>query len=343
MHALDVAIEEFLNNPGFPSDISRYVYPIRRAYMIRERMDLLRIKSAVCAGESISEQLRKHASKYGWMSSVNWRFEPYDMAYYQKVLEELTCDTAKSELKDLKNSKKRNESGVDNYLEDKGQIVGDIIYSLRRLLDAKMLNWDVVGISVSELRRILQSEAEFRSLPYDRLIWLTVDELLSVKSGKMTFAQADALIDSRLVHRCALYRHDQTNIVGLNEDELREIEGVLDVSEDHSESFVSGQSVFSGKVTGTVKIIMSAAEASGMLQGGVLVCPMTNPDFMPAILRASAIVTDEGGILCHATIVSRELKKPCIIGTKIATKVLKDGDLVEVDADNEVVRILEKK
>jgi len=53
-------------------------------------------------------------------------------------------------------------------------------------------------------------------------------------------------------------------------------------------------------------------------------------------------VTDEGGITCHAAIISRELKKPCIIGTKIATKVLKDGDLVEVDADKGIVKILKK-
>ncbi len=60
---------------------------------------------------------------------------------------------------------------------------------------------------------------------------------------------------------------------------------------------------------------------------------MTDPDFLPAMKKASAIITDEGGITCHAAIVSRELKIPCIIGTRIATKVLKDGDLVEVDAN----------
>ena len=65
---------------------------------------------------------------------------------------------------------------------------------------------------------------------------------------------------------------------------------------------------------------------------------MTTPDFVPAMEKAAAIVTDRGGILCHAAIVSREMSKPCIIGTKIATKVLKDGDLVEVDADKGVVR-----
>jgi len=54
--------------------------------------------------------------------------------------------------------------------------------------------------------------------------------------------------------------------------------------------------------------------------------------------RAAAFVTDEGGITCHAAIVAREMKKPCVIGTKIATKIFKDGDIVEVDADKGIVR-----
>lgn len=69
---------------------------------------------------------------------------------------------------------------------------------------------------------------------------------------------------------------------------------------------------------------------------------MTSVDFVPIMKRASAFVTDEGGITSHASIVSREMNKPCIIGTKIATQVLKDGDLVEVDANNGVVKILKR-
>ena len=69
---------------------------------------------------------------------------------------------------------------------------------------------------------------------------------------------------------------------------------------------------------------------------------MTSPDFVPAMKISLGIITDEGGILCHAAIMSRELRKPCIIGTKIATQILHDGDLVEVDADHGVVRVLER-
>ena len=71
-----------------------------------------------------------------------------------------------------------------------------------------------------------------------------------------------------------------------------------------------------------------------------MVAVMTFPNFVQAMERASAFVTDEGGILCHAAIIAREMRKPCITGTKIATKVLKDGDLVEVDADKGIVKKL---
>jgi len=70
---------------------------------------------------------------------------------------------------------------------------------------------------------------------------------------------------------------------------------------------------------------------------------MTHPEFLPMMRKAVAFVTDEGGITCHAAIVAREMKRPCIIGTKNATKVLKDGDMVEVDAEKGIVKILKKK
>jgi len=105
---------------------------------------------------------------------------------------------------------------------------------------------------------------------------------------------------------------------------------------------LSGQSAFAGKATGHARIVRSSSDRGDFVLGDVLVTGMTTPDFVPLVKIATAIVTDEGGITCHAAIIARELKKPCIIGTKIATQVLHDGDLVEVDADNGVVRILER-
>jgi len=101
-----------------------------------------------------------------------------------------------------------------------------------------------------------------------------------------------------------------------------------------------GQIGYKGKVSGPVKILLRREQNSEVKEGDILVSPMTTPDFLPAMQKAAAFITDEGGITCHAAIVSRELKKPCILGTKIATQVLKDGDIVEVDADSGIVRII---
>jgi phosphoenolpyruvate synthase/pyruvate phosphate dikinase len=72
----------------------------------------------------------------------------------------------------------------------------------------------------------------------------------------------------------------------------------------------------------------------------ILVTPMTQPELISFMKNAAAFVTDEGGITCHAAIIAREMEKPCIIGTKIATQVLNDGDEVEVDADNGIVKLI---
>jgi len=93
-----------------------------------------------------------------------------------------------------------------------------------------------------------------------------------------------------------------------------------------------------GKARGKVRIVLEYADMERFQDGEILVASMTVPDFLPAMNKASAFVTNEGGITCHAAIVAREMKKPCIIGTKIATKVFKDGDMVEVDANTGVVR-----
>ncbi len=103
----------------------------------------------------------------------------------------------------------------------------------------------------------------------------------------------------------------------------------------------TGQRACKGYAKGKVRIATTPSQAHLLEEGEILVCPMTNPDYVPAMRRSAAIITDEGGLLSHAAIMSREFGKPCVIATKIATQLLKTGDVVEVDADNGIVRILE--
>jgi phosphohistidine swiveling domain-containing protein len=112
------------------------------------------------------------------------------------------------------------------------------------------------------------------------------------------------------------------------------------VEEIKVEKTLKGLVAYPGKVRGKVRIIKTFHDLKKIVKGEILVAITTHPNFLPAMKMASAFVTDEGGIACHAAIVARELKKPCIVGTKIATKVLKDGQLVEVDANKGVIKII---
>ncbi len=99
-----------------------------------------------------------------------------------------------------------------------------------------------------------------------------------------------------------------------------------------SEKYVlEGLAASPGVGVGPVKIIKSADELSRVKDGDVLVAVMTNPDFVPAMRRASAILTDEGGRTSHAAIVSRELGIPAVVGSRMATKILKEGEIITVD------------
>lgn len=116
--------------------------------------------------------------------------------------------------------------------------------------------------------------------------------------------------------------------------------------EDHSVNEITGQIGCRGYYKGIVKVIpLSTSNETirlmkEMKEGEVLVAGSTGPEMILACKKASAIVTEEGGICSHASIISRELNIPCIVGTKIATKVLKDGDIIEVDANKGIVKKL---
>lgn len=103
---------------------------------------------------------------------------------------------------------------------------------------------------------------------------------------------------------------------------------------------LKGQPAKEGFVRGQARVLYKKAQVPELQTGEILVTSMTTPDYLPAMKRASAFVTDEGGITCHAAIIAREFGTPCVIGTKFATKVIKTGDEIEVDATNGIVRIV---
>ncbi len=100
---------------------------------------------------------------------------------------------------------------------------------------------------------------------------------------------------------------------------------------------LQGQGAAPGIASGKVVVIRDVKDTGAVKEGDILVTRMTNPDMVPAMRKVAAIVTDEGGMTCHAAIVSRELGTPAIVGTKTATQILKNGQLVTVDGERGLI------
>jgi len=117
-------------------------------------------------------------------------------------------------------------------------------------------------------------------------------------------------------------------------DEARKIIKNLDLEniETGFDNGFKGTCAFPGKALGKVKIVNSVEEINKVEQGDIMLSITTYPALLPAMKKASAIVTEDGGITCHTAIVAREMKIPCVVGAKKVTQILSDGDIVEVDA-----------
>jgi pyruvate,water dikinase len=108
-------------------------------------------------------------------------------------------------------------------------------------------------------------------------------------------------------------------------------------AESDVEPLLRGLGAAPGFASGTARVVTSLDDAGRFAEGDVLVAHMTAPDWVPLMRRAAAIVTDSGGMTCHAAIVSRELGVPCVVGTSKATATVADGDVITVDATHGVV------
>lgn len=170
-------------------------------------------------------------------------------------------------------------------------------------------------------------------------------EQLVIRTGRedalsMTFEEVSDCLNGKEIQVVA-DRHVYSYITW--ENELRILSGaeaykkIRELDKEIPRNEVIGTPACRGITKGKVKIIplsMNPAEyLSKMEKGDILVSDTTGPEMMTAIEKAAAIVTDEGGMMSHAAVISREFNIPCVVGTKYATKVFKDGDLVEVNAN----------
>lgn len=192
---------------------------------------------------------------------------------------------------------------------------------------------------------ILKEISRRLDLNLSEIRFATKDEIKRyLENPKLFCAKEKAIIRARLMQGCVsvacgvnvkIYSLEKGKIFLKNIDEEKKSFG--------REGLIKGNCAYPGKAKGIAKIINVKEEIDKLEPGEIMVSRSTNPDLIIAMQNAAAFVTNEGGITCHAAIVAREMKKPCIIGTKIATDAIQDGDLLEVDAGKGTVKILKKQ
>ena len=279
--------------------------------------------SYLAENNELKNKIQKHVKEFLWIGSHHWRGEGYNIKKCLNQINEAVEDNKK-----VQTRKRASEDSSVVKLIAKG--------AYWRTHCAELTDEVIYGS-----RNALESIGNLIGLEYEELIYLSEPEILSIdKNSNVSLLKKKINDRKNIGYGCLVTDSGIKVVTGKKLESL-----ILEMSDKKNNKNInefSGVVASKGIVSGIVKIITSPDDFYKFKNGEVLVVPETAPDFVPLMKKASATITDLGGITSHAAIISRELKIPCIIGTKIATKVLKDGDLVEVDDNEGVVKILKK-
>ncbi|MFA5183981.1 MAG: PEP-utilizing enzyme [Patescibacteria group bacterium] len=314
----------------------KLIQPISRTYVNREEIMIMR---AAQRHDFSDQTLRRIYNKF-WWTNLGWEnVRPRSLDYFRQSIRKqarivgVTTKLAQAENFVLLNQRERRQylkffrasspikywlSIYDRYVyyhDRRKELQGRINYAFYLLLS-----------EVARRRRLKVADLE----------WLWHFEVKNILQGG-SLDQAEIRRRKKGV-AALVYFNKFTVWSGIAAIRLRR----KYVKEEKQKIFeFSGLGVSGGLVRGRVKVCAGAKEALLKIkQDDILVCPMTTPEHVIAMRRAKAIITDEGGITCHAAIIAREFGIPCIVGTKTATRILSDGDLIEADARNGLVKFI---
>jgi phosphohistidine swiveling domain-containing protein len=274
--------------------------------------------------EALFNRLEVCRKKYAWIEIANW------------IGEELTLDRLLVQIKNVQ----------ENFAEPAIDVPADVKKIAECLGCAgygKQGGAEYLAMYEYLCLPYLQKLAKYFGLTYRELMTITHEEIRVALAGGNNNLKQIANSDSRKTMRWIIISTADGDMRFIdNEKDTALVDELIVPYVEMNIQEIKGEIGNHGKTIGIVKVIVNVDDFHKMEAGDVLVAPMTTPDFVVLMQKASAIITDIGGMLCHAAIVSRELNKPCITGTKIATQALHDGDEVEVDADHGVVKIIKR-
>lgn len=313
--------------------------PLEKTFTQCEQEGLLQIAIDAKSGEKIEKEFEEHWKKYCWLSYMY--FGPaWEKSYFEAELSKL-LEKNRTELEAMLAEKQTyfekvgkeqeemlNQLGFDEFHRKCVKLAQSFLYT-------KAYRKDGIYNGFYSLEGVFKECAKRLGISLKQLRMLMSWELnAAITTGKVDVAELNKRYNYRVFH------YDGKTKTILSGEAAKKFFNSLEFEKIEFATLkeLKGDCACPGNAVGFVKIINVPEEMEKMQQGDILVSKATTPDIVPAMKKAAAIVTDMGGITCHAAIVSREMNIPCIIGTKVATKFFKDGDKVSVDASKGICK-----
>ncbi len=287
------------------------------------------LNEAAMADPMLSAMTEKYMKDFEWVGVNKWEGEPNSFAKLASRLSEAITNLKQGNYVESKHLGSRPFSELDPLIQ----------------LAVVTAYWRPVcgGLAAQfefHMRERLQRLGQQHDLSYDDCLHFTQHELVQLEEQGQLPISRD-VIKSR--HEgFAIFVADEEVVVVSGRDELysRMRDMYVKVVSASTKKTFKGVSASRGFVTGRANIVTRQADFAKFNQGDILVTPETTPAFVPLMRKAAAIITERGGITSHAAIVSRELKVPCVISAVGLMSSVRDGDMLEVNADNGIITIL---
>jgi len=308
-----------------------------------EPVDLLKIAIEAKKGNNIDSLLDEHVEKYAWLKGP---VETIDTAFtkedYIERLENLKGANIEKRLNRILEVRENDNVEYEKVMKEYkfSPRAEKIIKAIRNFVFLRTYTTEYSDHLFFIGRNTLLKEIARRTQinPQD-LIMLDDKEIIEVlnNNGKMN-KEIKEMLDSRKNAFAMIWINGEVETVFGDEaltiqKEVAKVFKTAKSSEKKSdEKVITGNIANKGKVTGTARVLNSYKDIYKVQKGDIIVATMTTPDYISAMEKASGFITDEGGITCHAAILSREFDVPCIVGTINATTEIKDGELLELDA-----------
>ncbi len=325
------------------SDILHLSQPID---MHKEQMALRRMAIRTIQHPSaVDRLLAQHAKRYGYLGMYTFFGTPHGSGYYRQTLRRLQRKGVRKlqqEIMEMRSRFTHNRALVRRMFKQYPFTTAErtSIEQLRFLNDVSMICDEQYSQLGALTFPLLQEIARRYRLSYNQIIQLSVPELIGVLRGKQSPNRLALVANQRNVDHALIMEGGSVRIIAGPALKRYSRGYRAQLKKIQSQKVIHGETAYPGMVRGIATIIRDIADIQKFKKGHILVAGATIPQYVPALRKAVAIVTDEGGMLSHAAIMSREFQKPCVIGTQVATRALKNGMRIEVDADRGIIKKL---